>query len=170
MGRVSSRNRSLIPAALITPSGTSNKSALTTEALDKLVTPEGKDFLRDFDALFFIYAGERAPTNRGALYYQHCGQVSFWSKRWPYVLAAECGSRMKSISGCCKEVAEMLGLPDLAARTENPGSEGLGAWCLLSDPSSGGRPQHLSAWIGYEYLCEVWLFAAERLHTCAGRA
>ena len=127
-------------------SGTSNKSVLTTEALEKVVARDGKDALQDFDAIFFIYAGERAPTNRGALYYPHAGQVFSQGKRWPYALCAEGGSRMTSISGYCKEVAEMLGLPDLAARTENPGSEGLGTWCLLSDPSSGGRPQHLNPW------------------------
>jgi hypothetical protein len=45
-----------------------------------------------------------------------------------------------------KEFAQVLGLPDLAARTENRGSEGLGPWCVLSNPLRGNRPQHLSAW------------------------
>ena len=115
-------------------SGTSNKSVLTTEALDKLVARDGKDALRDFDGIFFIYAGERAPTNRGALYYPHSGQVTSQGKRWPYALWAEGGSRMTSLAGYCKEVAEVLGLPDLAARTENPGSEGLGGMVSLVRP------------------------------------
>jgi hypothetical protein len=45
-----------------------------------------------------------------------------------------------------KEVGLLLGLPELAARTENIGSEGLGPWCAMSDPLRTGKPQHYSAW------------------------
>jgi hypothetical protein len=37
-------------------------------------------------------------------------------------------------------------LPDLYARPENPGSEGLGRWCAMSEQLPAGRPQHFSAW------------------------
>jgi len=37
-------------------------------------------------------------------------------------------------------------LPDQYARPENPGSEGLGAWCAMSNQSGNGRPQHFCAW------------------------
>jgi hypothetical protein len=40
----------------------------------------------------------------------------------------------------------MLGLPDLYARPENPGSEGLDIWCAMSNQAGNGRPQHFSAW------------------------
>ena len=45
-----------------------------------------------------------------------------------------------------KKSACMLGLPDLAARTENVGSEGLGPWCAMSDPTPHGPAAALSAW------------------------
>ena len=44
------------------------------------------------------------------------------------------------------EFGHMLGLPDLYARPENPGSEGAGTWCAMSANPSTTRPQHLSAW------------------------
>jgi hypothetical protein len=43
-------------------------------------------------------------------------------------------------------VGQLLGLPELAARTENAGSKGLGPWCAMSDPYTTNRPQELSAW------------------------
>ena len=33
----------------------------------------------------------------------------------------------------CHEFGHMLGLPDLYARPENPGSTGLGNWCVMSN-------------------------------------
>jgi M6 family metalloprotease-like protein len=127
-------------------SGTSNRSALLIEALDKLVARDGKEALKDFDGLFFIYAGDPVRTNRGALYYPHSGGFLHQGKRWSYLLTPEGGSRMTTISGFCREFAYLLGLPDLAARTENAGSEGCGVWCALSGPLGNGRPQHLCAW------------------------
>ena len=53
---------------------------------------------------------------------------------------------MYDISVLAHEFGHMLGLPDLYARPENPGSEGLGIWCLMSNENGGGRPQHFSAW------------------------
>jgi hypothetical protein len=40
----------------------------------------------------------------------------------------------------------MLGLPDLYARPEVPGMEGVGVWCAMSQQNGGGRPQHFCAW------------------------
>ncbi len=126
--------------------GPAARNALLGEALDKLLARDGKEALRDFDGLFFLYAGERVQANRGNLYSPHQGTFFHQGKRWKYLLAAEGGTRMTNLSGCCREFAFVLGLPDLAARPENPGSEGLGIWCLLSNPTGDGRPQHLSAW------------------------
>ena len=127
-------------------SGTSNKTAVLTEVLDKIVKCDGPDVFKDFDGLLFIYAGERYQTNRGAVYYPHAGVVNFQGKRTPYLLGIEGGSRMTPIGGFVKELGRVLGLPDLAARPENQGSEGLGPWCAMSNPFNTARPQHLSAW------------------------
>lgn len=127
-------------------SGTSNKTAVLVDALAKLTERDGTDALNDFDGFIFIYAGERVQTNRGAVYFPHAGAVPFQNRRVPYVFGVEGGSRMTPIGGFVKEVSRVLGLPDLAARTENQGSEGLGAWCALSNTLNTHRPQHLSAW------------------------
>jgi M6 family metalloprotease-like protein len=127
-------------------SGTSNKTGLPLEALEKVVARDGKDAFNGFDGFLFLYAGERVQTNRGALYYPHAGTVGFQSRRLPYLLNAEGGSRQTPVGGFVKEFGEVLGLPDLAARPENPGSAGLGAWCAMSNPFTDGRPQHFCAW------------------------
>ena len=54
---------------------------------------------------------------------------------------------MANISVACHEFGHMLGLPDLYARPESPASEGLGAWCAMSNEAGNGRPQHFSAWV-----------------------
>jgi hypothetical protein len=53
---------------------------------------------------------------------------------------------MANISVFCHEFGHMLGLPDLYARPDSPGSEGLGGWCAMSNQAGNGRPQHFSAW------------------------
>jgi M6 family metalloprotease-like protein len=127
-------------------SGTSGKTALLTEALEKVTARDGKEAFKDFDGFLFLYAGEAVRTNRGAIFYPHSGSLNFQTKRWPYLLGVEGGSKLTSISGFAKEFGQVLGLPDLAARTENVGSEGLGVWCVMSNPNGDGKPQHLSAW------------------------
>jgi M6 family metalloprotease-like protein len=142
--------------------GTSNKAAPLIEALDKLTTRDGKDALNGFDGIVFLYAGDLprggrggpgggggrgGQVNRGSVYYPHAGIVIYQSKRYPYFFGPEGGeSRMTPVGVFAKEFARLLGLPDLAARTENIGSEGLGPWCALSDAFTTARPQHLGAW------------------------
>ena len=130
--------------------GTANtrtRSAFFNEVLDALIEREGADALLDFDGLQFIYAGGRFPTaNRGTLFWPHRGSTTYKGKRWPYIICAEGGSRMANISVFCHEFGHILGLPDQYARPENPGSEGLGAWCAMSNQSGNGRPQHFCAW------------------------
>lgn len=128
------------------PTGTSNKSVLLNEALDKLLERDGAEALDGFDGLLFVYAGGRVSTNRGAVYWPHRANVTHKGKRWGYVIVAEGGERMATISVICHEFGHLLGLPDLYARPENPGSEGLGVWCAMSNQSGNGRPQHFSAW------------------------
>ena len=53
---------------------------------------------------------------------------------------------MANISVFCHEFGHMIGLPDLYARPENPGSEGLDQWCAMSNQVGNGRPQHFCAW------------------------
>jgi M6 family metalloprotease-like protein len=133
-------------ADYIQGSGTSNKTAVLVDAMNKLAARDGKDAFKDLDGLVFIYAGDRHKANAGAVYYPHAGSVQHDAQRFPYFLTMEGGSTMTPVGGFAKIAALALGLPDLAARTENVGSRGLGAWCALSNPIATGRPQHLSAW------------------------
>lgn len=127
-------------------SGTSNKTALPSEALDKVAARDGKDAFKGFDGFLFLYAGERVRTNAGSLYYPHAGTVNHQSRRYSYLLGAEGGPRMAPIGSFVKEFGRVLGLPDLAARTENVGSEGLGGWCAMSTITPTTQPPHLCAW------------------------
>ena len=122
------------------------RTALLTEAMDKLLERDGKDALKDFDGVFFIYAGERFNATRGSLYWPHRSSVQHAGKRWPYFICPEGGARMGNISVFCHEFGHMLGLPDLYARPENPGMEGAGIWCAMANQAGAGRPQHFSAW------------------------
>jgi M6 family metalloprotease-like protein len=125
---------------------TGSRTALLTEALDKLLARDGKDALKDFDGVFYIYAGGRMQVARGSLYWPHRASVQHNGKNWPYFICPEGGERMANISVFCHEFGHMLGLPDLYARPENPGSEGLGIWCAMANQAGNGRPQHFSAW------------------------
>ncbi|MDR3401297.1 MAG: M6 family metalloprotease domain-containing protein [Chthoniobacter sp.] len=121
--------------------------ALFTEVLDQLLKREGDDCLADVDGLIFIYAGDRfRTTNRGSVFWPHRASVKYRGKSWPYLICPEGGKFMANISVFCHEFGHMLGLPDLYARPENPGSEGVGAWSLMSQQTGGGQPQHMCAW------------------------
>ncbi|MCE9558990.1 MAG: M6 family metalloprotease domain-containing protein [Armatimonadetes bacterium] len=135
-------------AAYSEGTGTSARSRgeLFKEALTKLVERDGKDALANYDGIFFVYAGGRFQTTRGGLYWPHRSSYRFEGKNWPYFIVPEGGRRMTDISVMCHEFGHMLGIPDLYARPENPGSEGLGTWCLMSNQAGAGRPQHMSAW------------------------
>ncbi|MFM8273768.1 MAG: M6 family metalloprotease domain-containing protein [Gemmata sp.] len=129
-------------------SGTSagEKKALLTETLDLYAKAAGKDALKEFDGVFFLYAGGRVQTTRGGLYWPHRANVSYGGRALPYFIVQEGGNTMNDISVFCHEFGHMLGLPDLYARPELPGSEGVGQWCAMSNQIGGGRPQHFSAW------------------------
>jgi M6 family metalloprotease-like protein len=125
----------------------SDRSIFFTEALDRLRDREGATVLEDFDGLLFLHAGDRVNTaNRGSLYWPHQGNTPYRGARWAYFICPEGGRRMADISTACHEFGHSLGLPDLYARPENPGSEGLGIWCCMSNESGRGRPQHFGAW------------------------
>jgi M6 family metalloprotease-like protein len=128
-------------------SGVTNVNAVLMEALEKVVARDGKDAFNDFDGFFFIYAGDQVRGNRGSVYAPRAGMIrSFQTKRWAYVIIPEGATRPTALGGMVKEFAQLLGLPDLAARPENRGSEGLGSWSVLSNPLRGSRPQHLDPW------------------------
>jgi M6 family metalloprotease-like protein len=124
---------------------TGNRTALLTEALDKLLERD-KEALKDIDGVFFVYAGERFPAARGSLYWPHRASVYHNGKRWPYFICPEGGPRMQNNSVFCHEFGHLLGLPDLYARPENPGMEGVGVWCAMANQVGNGRPQHFCAW------------------------
>lgn len=129
-----------------TGTGSNEKTVFLREAMDKLLQREGKDALKGFDGVFVLFAGDRVRTTRGGLYWPHRGTVTHQGKRWPYFIVQEGGSQMTNISVMCHEFGHMLGLPDLYARPENPGSEGVSVWCAMSNQAGNGRPQHFSAW------------------------
>ena len=125
---------------------TPSKTALLSEAADELVKRDGKDALKGFDGIFFMHAGGRVQTNRGGIYWPHRANFQHQGSRWSYFICPEGGDRMGDISVLCHEFGHMIGLPDLYARPENPGSEGVGVWCAMSNQTGGGLPQHFSAW------------------------
>jgi M6 family metalloprotease-like protein len=127
-------------------SGAASKGPFLNESIEALLKRDGKDALKDFDGIFFLYAGDRASANRGSLYWPHRANFSYQGKRWSYFIVPEGGARMTNISVICHEFGHMLGLPDLYARPENPGSEGVGVWCAMSNQNGRGQPQHFSAW------------------------
>lgn len=126
--------------------GSRQKTALLSETLDKYLEKNGKDALKDYDGVFFLFAGGRVQTTRGSLYWPHRATLRHSSKSWPYFIVQEGGNRMTDISVFCHEFGHMLGLPDLYARPEQPGMEGVGVWCAMSQQLPNGRPQHFSAW------------------------
>lgn len=125
---------------------TGEKMNLLTEALDKYVDKNGKDSLKEYDGIFFLYAGGRVQTTRGGLYWPHRANVTHKGRRLPYFIVQEGGDRMTDISVFCHEFGHMLGLPDLYARPELPGSEGVWVWCAMSNQRPNGQPQHFCAW------------------------
>ncbi len=125
-----------------------NRFALLTEALDLVHARDGKDALKSFDGVFFLYAGDRAQGRRGGLYWPHRASVPYKGARWSYFICPElAGRNMASISVIAHEFGHMLGLPDLYARPEVPGEEGLGVWCTMANGHGrDGKPLHFSAW------------------------
>jgi M6 family metalloprotease-like protein len=124
-----------------------NKAIFFKEVVDALIESEGGEVLEKFDAVHFLHAGSRFPTgDRGNIYWPHAAMFSYQRKPMRYFICPEGGKQMADISTSTHEFGHILGLPDLYARPENPGSEGLGAWCLMSNEAGGGRPQHFSAW------------------------
>jgi M6 family metalloprotease-like protein len=118
-----------------------------TNVVAVLESREGTNVLKEFDGVAVIYSGDRASSiTRGSFLWPHRSNVTLKRKSWPYVIVPEGGKRMSSISTMCHELGHILGLPDLYARPENPGSEGAGSWDAMSNQSPGGRPQHFGAW------------------------
>jgi M6 family metalloprotease-like protein len=126
-------------------SGVSNRTAVMKDALEKLLAKD-KDALKEKDALIFVYAGEEVRGNAGSVYYPHAGIVEQSGKRYTYMHVPEGGGKLSSVSTLVKPCGQMLGLPDLSARRENIGSEGLGVWCAMSDATASGKRFHFSAW------------------------
>jgi M6 family metalloprotease-like protein len=125
---------------------TGDRSVFFKEAMDKLLEREGKDALKDFDGVFFIFAGGRLQVARGSLYWPHKSNFSHNMKSWTYFICPEGGERMANISVFCHEFGHMLSLPDLYARPEAPGMEGVGIWSAMANQAGNGRPQHFDAW------------------------
>lgn len=126
---------------------TPSKAALLTEAADVLLARDGQEALKDFDGIFFVYAGGRVQTQRTSIYWPHRSSFNHHGKRWAYFICPEGGERMGSISVVSHEFGHMLGLPDLYAKPDVPGTEGVGVWCTMSTGhGQDGKPLHFSAW------------------------
>lgn len=124
-----------------------NRGVFLNEALERFFARYGADALDSYDGLCFLIAGTRYPTGlRNSIFWPHRNVHTYKGKKYSYFTGPEGGNQMTSISTPCHEFGHMLGLPDLYARPENPGSEGMGQWCAMSLQISGGRPQHYSAW------------------------
>ena len=124
-----------------------------TEIVEALLKRDGADALKDFDGLAFIYAGTKPPeVQRSSILWPHRSTVKIGEKTWPYVIVpaatkpSGADEAMSTISTMCHEFGHILGLPDLYARPENPGSEGAGSWTIMSNQFRNGRPQHFCAW------------------------
>jgi M6 family metalloprotease-like protein len=141
--QVSKKRQEYSPGSSSSPA---ERRALLVEALDRYAAKSGQATLQDYDGVCFLYAGARVPTSRGSLYWPHRANVTWRGRSIPYFIVPEGGNRMTDISVCCHEFGHLLGLPDLYARPEQPGSEGVWQWCVMSNQLSGGRPQHPSAW------------------------
>ena len=129
------------------PTRSKAKTEFLSEIVHAVLARDGKDALKDFDGLAFIYAGGRLPeAQRNSILWPHRARVTIDGKSWPYVIVPEGGPRMSTISTMCHEFGHILGLPDLYARPENPGSEGAGVWTVMSNQFGNGRPQHFCAW------------------------
>lgn len=126
--------------------GQRSRTMLFGETLTALTTRDGENALDGYDGVFFLFAGGRVQTSRGSVYWPHRSSYRFKNKNLPYFIIQEGGTRMTDISVMAHEFGHLIGLPDLYARPENPGSEGLGTWCLMSNQTGAGRPQHPSAW------------------------
>lgn len=126
----------------------SAKGGLLMEVIDTLLARDGAHALDDFDGIGFIYAGELGrEISRGNIFWPHRSGFRRNGKQWSYVIIPEQKKgNMSTISTMCHETGHSLGLPDLYARPENPGSEGAGRWCIMSNQMLNGRPQHFSAW------------------------
>ena len=104
-----------------------DKAAFLTEALDKIIARDGADALKDFDGVFYIYAGASIPPTRaprGGLYWPHRSSVNYKGNALAVLHLPGGRKRMNNISVFCHEFGHMLGLPDLYARPENPGLGG----------------------------------------------
>ena len=118
-----------------------------SEMIEAVLARDGAEALKDFDGIGILYAGDRLPeANRSSLLWPHRSNMMVKGKQWPYVIIPAGAERMANISTMCHETGHILGLPDLYARPENPGSEGVGRWCIMSNQNLGGQPQHFCAW------------------------
>ena len=123
--------------------GTSNKTAVLTDALNKLTARGGANALdrvrigpwvsvtKPFDAVLFVYAGDQYRTNRGAVYYPHAGAVLHKGKRIPYLIGPEGGSKTSPIGVFVKPLGRCWGCPTWppGPRTSGPRGSAPGAPC-----------------------------------------
>ena len=124
-----------------------NKTALFTEALDKLLARDGKDASKDFDGIFFLYAGERVQTNRGGLYWPH--RAIFTPQQQTLALLHRPGRRRHECATSASSAtssATCSACPISTPGPKTPAPKGVGIWCAMSNQVGHGKPQHFCAW------------------------
>src|SRR5262249_16844109 len=74
-----------------TGTSTKEKTTLLTEALDVYTKKNGKESLKEYDGIFYLYAGDRVNTTRGGLYWPHRANVRYGDSSLPYFIVQEGG-------------------------------------------------------------------------------
>src|SRR5581483_11299416 len=67
-----------------------SKSVFLTEALDKYTGKAGKEALKEYDGVFFLFAGEPPQgISRASLYWPHRASVPYGGRSLPYFIVSE---------------------------------------------------------------------------------
>jgi len=87
---------------------TANKTALLSEAIDKLLERDGDHTLKNFDGIFFMYAGTRFHTQRGGLYWPHRASLSHKGQPLAYFICPRSRQKMESISRTAQQFRQLV--------------------------------------------------------------
>jgi len=121
-----------------------NKTALLSEAIDKLLSATGlgtEAFRRHL-----LHVPARAfLTQRGGLYWPHRASVFHKGQRWPYFICPEGGDKMESISVSAHDSATCSACPTFThrRRARQPRARRL---VRHGHQVGKGKPQHFCAW------------------------
>lgn len=130
--KVSATRAELEPLILTTPSA---RTALFTEALDRVLAREGRNAFRGCDALTFVVSGRQAKK-RGTILWPHSGVLVHGARVWRYYLMHSGKKHFQPIGVHCHEMGHVLGVLD---KYGVGSGTGLGQWCLMANGGHGAR-------------------------------